>query len=432
MALCEGPIIRVGRIWADGKPLDQSRFTFRVYRGDETQLEDSLIHAKDGEGPAYRGVAYVVFERMPLAEFGNRLPQLSFELVRPVAGIEEHVRAICVIPGSTEFGYDPLPVARVGGPGVTLAENVHAVRDVSDWTVSIDELQSLCPSLEWVTLVVAWFGDDLRAGHCTVKPKVDSATKVTSGATWSVSGLTRASAETVSLVEGRPAYGGSPNDLSVMRAIADLRARGLKVTLAPFMLMDIAADNALPDPYTGAAGQGPYPWRGRITCDPAPGEPGSPDKTAAVSTEVATFLGAAGAGDFFASGSGVGYSGPAEWSYRRMVLHYAHLAALAGGVDAFLIGSELRGLTTLRSDASTYPFVAGLKTLAGDVRGDRRRRHGDLLCRRLERIFRPPAGRRIGRRLLPPRSAVGGCEYRFRRHRSLSPADRLARRGRAR
>ncbi len=368
VALCEGEITRIGRIWADGKPLDQARYTFRIYRGDETQLEDSLILAKDGEGPAYRGVAYVVFERMPLADFGNRLPQLSFEVFRPVAGIEEHVRAVCVIPGSTEFGYDPLPVARVAAPGVTLSENVHAVRDVSDWTVSIDELQSLCPNLAWVTLVVAWFGDDLRAGECTIRPKVDSATKATSGATWKVSGLTRATAETTTLVDGRPAYGGSPSDLSVVRAIEDLKARGLKVTLAPFVLMDIAADNALTDPYTGAAGQPAYPWRGRITCDPAPGLPGTPDKTAAASTDIALFLGAAEPGDFSASASGVSYAGPAEWSYRRMMLHYAHLSVLAGGVDAFLIGSELRGLTTLRSDASTYPFVAALKTLAGDLR----------------------------------------------------------------
>ena len=41
--------------------------------------------------------------------------------------------------------------------------------------VSIDELQALCPNLEWVTLVVAWFGDDLRAGACTIRPKVDDA-----------------------------------------------------------------------------------------------------------------------------------------------------------------------------------------------------------------------------------------------------------------
>ncbi|MFQ8433711.1 glycoside hydrolase TIM-barrel-like domain-containing protein [Amaricoccus sp. W119] len=52
-----------------------------------------------------------------------------------------------------------------------------------------------------------------------------------------------------------------------------------------------------------------------------------------------------------------------------MILHYAHLCAAAGGVDAFLIGSELRGLTTLRSDASTYPAVAALVDLASDVRG---------------------------------------------------------------
>ena len=51
-----------------------------------------------------------------------------------------------------------------------------------------------------------------------------------------------------------------------------------------------------------------------------------------------------------------------------MMLHYAHLCAQAGGVDAFLVGSELRGLTTLRG-ASGYPFVDALSTLIDDVRG---------------------------------------------------------------
>ena len=37
-----------------------------------------------------------------------------------------------------------------------------------------------------------------------------------------------------------------------------------------------------------------------------------------------------------------------DWGLRRMILHYAHLCAAAGGVDAFLIGSELRGLTQVR------------------------------------------------------------------------------------
>jgi hypothetical protein len=368
VALCEGPIARIGRIWADGKLLDQAAFTFRTYPGDGAQEADSLIVAKDGEASAYRGTAYVVFERMPLADFGNRIPQLAFEVVKPVPGIEAHVRAVNVIPASTELGYDTVVVSRSGGPGVTLAENAHVRRDQTDWSVSIDELTALCPNLESVTLVVAWFGDDLRAASCTVRPKVDSAAKVTSGADWAVSGLTRATADEVSQVDGRAAYGGSPSDLSVVRAIQDLKARGLQVTLAPFVLMDIAEGNALPDPETGEVGQPAYPWRGRITCDPAPGQPGSPDKSAAATVQVAVFLGAAEAGDFATGSGAVSYSGPAEWSYRRMVLHYAHLAAMAGGVDAFLIGSELIGLTTVRSATSSYPFVAGLKTLAADVR----------------------------------------------------------------
>ncbi len=368
VGLCEGEIARIGRIWADGKLLDQAAYTFRVYRGTEDQDADSLIAAKELDAPAYRGTAYVVFERLPLETFGNRIPQLAFEVFRTVEGIEEHVRAVNVIPGSTEFGYDTAVVTRSGGTGVTLAENAHVLRDASDWTVSIDELQALCPNLEWVSLVLVWFGDDLRAGLCTIRPKVDNPGKVTSGATWQVSGLTRATADQVSLVEGRPAYGGSPNDMSVVRAIQDLKARGLKVTLAPFILMDIAEGNTLPDPETGGAGQPAYPWRGRITCNPAPGQPGSPDKSAAISATVGVFLGAAEPGDFSLGATSVDYSGPAEWSYRRMVLHYAHLAALAGGVDAFLLGSELVGLTTLRSATSVYPFVDGLRTLAGDVR----------------------------------------------------------------
>lgn len=369
LALCEGPITRIGRIWADGKPLDQPRYTIRIHRGGEDQQADSLILARQGgKAPAYRGTAYVVFERMPLADFGNRIPQLTFEVFRAVPGLEDHVRAVCLIPGTTEFGYDPEPVRRKGGRGLWVSENAHAARGISDWSVSLDELQALCPNLEWVTLVVAWFGDDLRCGHCTVRPKVDDALKTTPGKDWKVSGLTRGDAAQVSRIDGRPAFGGTPDDDGVVRAIDDLGRRGLKVALAPFLMMDIPAGNTLPDPRTGSAGQPAYPWRGDIGCDPAAGAVGSVDKTAAAAAQAADFLGTAAPGDFAASGGSVVYSGPAEWRYRRMVLHYARLAALAGGVDAFLVGSELRGLTTIRSGTSDYPFVDGLRTLAADAR----------------------------------------------------------------
>ena len=51
-----------------------------------------------------------------------------------------------------------------------------------------------------------------------------------------------------------------------------------------------------------------------------------------------------------------------------MILHYANLVASAGGVDAFLIGSELKALTRVRSGAGVYPAVDALVTLAADVK----------------------------------------------------------------
>lgn len=156
---------------------------------------------------------------------------------------------------------------------------------------------------------------------------------------------------------------------SVFRQIEALKDRGYKVMLHPFVMMDVPEDNGLPDPHGGEE-QAKYPWRGRITCFPGPAQPGTVDKTGAAAGQIAAFFGNAEPGDFSWNGGAetVTYSGPEEWSFRRLVLHYARLAAAAGGVDAFLIGSELIGLSTLRSDADTYPAVAQLKALAADVR----------------------------------------------------------------
>ena len=125
VGLCEGPVGAVERIWADGSELDFTGITMRVYAGDEAQTPDPLIVAKEGDAPAYRGLAYVVFERLPLANFGNRIPQLSFEVVRPVGTLEQMVRAVTFIPGATEFGYEPATVTQVTGPGQSAPENRH-------------------------------------------------------------------------------------------------------------------------------------------------------------------------------------------------------------------------------------------------------------------------------------------------------------------
>src|SRR6185437_1892308 len=128
-------------------------------------------------------------------------------------------------------------------------------------------------------------------------------------------------------------------------------ARGLKVTLYPFVIMDIPPGNTLADPWSGAATQPVFPWRGRVACDPAPGQAGSPDGTSAAADQVNAF-----------------FDGGDSWSYRNFILHYASLAVDAGGVDAFLIGSELKALTRVRSASGVYPAVEALVTLASDVK----------------------------------------------------------------
>jgi hypothetical protein len=370
VALCEGEIAGIGRVWADGAELDLSTATYRVHTGSETQAPDSLIEAREGAGnaPAYRGTAYVVFERLALADFGNRIPQLSFEVYRPVDSFANRIRAVTLIPGAGEFAYAQEPVTRRLGFAANVSENVHTRQGGTDWAVALDQLQSTLPNVGAVNLLVGWFGTDLRAGHCEIRPGVDAADKITAPRIWRAAGLNRHDAHLVSQIEGRPAYGGTPSDQTVVAAIQDLKARGLAVTLTPFLFMDIPAGNALPDPYTGSTGQPAYPWRGRITVAPAPGQPGTPDKTAAAATQVAALVGIAAVSDFGIDGDDVVYSGPAEWSYRRFILHYAHLAEAAGGVDAFVIGSEMRGLTTVRDGPSTYPFVAALTALAADAK----------------------------------------------------------------
>ena len=54
----------------------------RVYLGDAAQSPDPLIQAVEGTDrtPAYRGLAYVVMEQLYITPFGNRLPNLTFEL----------------------------------------------------------------------------------------------------------------------------------------------------------------------------------------------------------------------------------------------------------------------------------------------------------------------------------------------------------------
>ncbi|MGH6846768.1 MAG: baseplate megatron protein TIM-barrel domain-containing protein [Methylocella sp.] len=244
----------------------------------------------------------------------------------------------------------------------------------TDYSYSIDQLQTAFPACTTAAIVCAWFGnsDNLSSAPCQIYPsttyiggafqKWDGSSWVSD--TWKCSSLTQASGGLIPISSNGTSftYGGTPSDQSIVECIVDLKARGFRVVFYPFILMD-------------APGK---PWRGRITYF-------SPDVSTAATAAVKAFLGSAATSQFTRDtvNKTVSYSGsPTDFTYRRMILHYANLCIVAGGVDLFLVGSEFRGLETIRGPAWTpagttdgsglaiwdYPFVAGLITLSDDVR----------------------------------------------------------------
>src|SRR5690606_6900603 len=89
----------------------------RVYLGHGDQEADPLIASAQGAAcPAFRGLAYCVFEELQLADFGKRIPALTFEVVadeggatlvdmlRPVAGAIEADAALTGLKGFSDEG----------------------------------------------------------------------------------------------------------------------------------------------------------------------------------------------------------------------------------------------------------------------------------------------------------------------------------------
>ena len=115
MALSGRPSASVRRIWADGKLLRgaagdfKTATGFRLHPGDEDASADPLIAAVEGAArrPAYRGIAYAVFEDMSLDDFGNRIPSLTFEVVADPAPVPIGAIAEALADGAVTAGETP-------------------------------------------------------------------------------------------------------------------------------------------------------------------------------------------------------------------------------------------------------------------------------------------------------------------------------------
>ncbi|HDZ80199.1 MAG TPA: host specificity protein [Roseobacter sp.] len=378
IALCEGEITGISRIWADGVVVAERDLNMSVYQGTGDQLPDPTISAIEGADnvPAYRGTAYVVMENLALGQFGNRLPQFSFEVMRPeaanpvdaVESVTHGVNGVALIPGTGEYALATTPVHYADHTGARWSANETTPAGKTDFAASLDNLTEELPALKAASLVVSWFGNDLRCGQCNVRPKVENSIIEAENMPWQVSALTRTEAEVIAREQDRPVYGGTPTDASVIEAIQAMTTAGKAVMFYPFVLMDQLDNNTLLDPYSEATSQPKLPWRGRITLSKAPGIAGSPDGTSVADDEVATFFGSVTAADFDVTPGQVHYSGSDEWTFSRFILHYAAVCAAAGGVDAFCIGTEMRGLTQIRGADGGFPAVSALRSLAAEAR----------------------------------------------------------------
>ncbi|WP_341713568.1 phage tail protein [Erythrobacter sp.] len=128
VALSSRPIDGVGRIWADGNLLRgvagdlKTGGILRVHSGHADQDADPLLAAALGAlCPAHRGCAYVVFEDLQLADFGNRIPALSFEvfagsgstLLADLVGELDEITSAVPLPELEGFSHDGGSLAQV-------------------------------------------------------------------------------------------------------------------------------------------------------------------------------------------------------------------------------------------------------------------------------------------------------------------------------
>jgi uncharacterized protein (TIGR02217 family) len=287
------------------------------------------------------------------------------------------INGVNLLPSTGEFTYDTIPYLgrRTTEAALTSIDRyanggpLAGTGSVTDYSIALDNLQAEYPGCTTVAVVVSWFGSSTDVTACKIYPSttyINGTFQQASGASdaWRCSSLTQSSAGLIAIPQSGGAfiYGGTPSDQSLVRCMRDLKSRGFRVVFYPLILMTAAGE----------------PWRGSITFN-------GTDISSAATTAIDDFLGSAAASQFTrdATNLTVAYSGSAtDYTYRRMILHYANLCVVAGGIDLFLLGSEFRGLETVRGPAWTqagttgsdgnvtwdYPFVAGLMQLADDVR----------------------------------------------------------------
>lgn len=175
VGLCEGPIDGVRRIWIGNQlwydagsndlativASNQNASQFTLYPGTDTQSPDPLIQADKGIAnvPAYRGLAYIVFDRLPLAAYSNSIlgAQVKAEIVK--LGTNDFTTQSVVMRnatwGAVSWNGSAFVAVEDGGTGVAVSY------DGQNWT------DSVMPSGNWESITYGVTVNGL-ALYCTV------------------------------------------------------------------------------------------------------------------------------------------------------------------------------------------------------------------------------------------------------------------------
>ena len=97
IGLCEGPVSNINKIWADSVLIydinqggfadgyynsEESSGGISIYLGTSTQTPNWLLQANNPDSPAYRNLCYLVFDTFQLEKYGNRIPNITCEVIK--------------------------------------------------------------------------------------------------------------------------------------------------------------------------------------------------------------------------------------------------------------------------------------------------------------------------------------------------------------
>ncbi|MFO1130181.1 MAG: glycoside hydrolase TIM-barrel-like domain-containing protein [Rickettsiales bacterium] len=334
-----------------------NKIKITIYLGDEDQEVHKSLESYYGINncPAYKGIAYAVFENFPFKE-QEAISSIKFHVLKTNTYTKEiktkskdQIEGIVLVPGCGEFVYDTIirtkTIKKSDNSIQTIALNCCNPEGIANVLVSLNQLAITFPNLKHISLVVCWFvrgkfeNNELDVDSIVNNPieqnrgifplvEYDEDENFVQHSTiWRVGKFVRnvkqqgdIKANVVTKINNNVLFGGTPSDESIKNLIIELKRRGYTVMLNPMLMVD------LPE----------KPWRGMITYKN--------------DSDVVRFF------------TGQSKTNPSliTKGYNDFIMHYAKL--FGRYIDEFSLGSEFYGLST------SIIFALEMKMLAKEVR----------------------------------------------------------------